>query len=255
MYGKIFDSMYTGTLYGHWEAIVTFQQLIVLCDADGIVDMTPQGICGCTSIPLDILTKGLKVLSEPDPFTRTPGSEGRRIELIDDHRPWGWHIVNHEKYKALQDADTVRAQTRARVQRHRDMKRGVTDGNGQQRTVADEKRHTDTNTNTETKDQSIVGLAPDAARALKRGRAQQAVEIIAFLNNKAGRNYQPVKQNVDLVVGLLNGGVTADDIRSVVAKKVREWKGKPEMETYLRPATLFGPKNFHSKYHGELVSK
>lgn len=140
MYGKIFDSIYTGTLYGHWEAIVTFQQMIVLCDADGIVDMTPQGICGRTSIPIEIIQKGIAVLSESDPYTRTPGNDGKRIELIDAHRPWGWRIINHSKYKKLQDYDMVRAQTAERVRKHRELKRGVTDGNGQ-------KRHTDTDTN------------------------------------------------------------------------------------------------------------
>ena len=155
MYGKVFDSMYTGTLYGQWQAIVTFQQMIVLCDADGIIDMTPPGISGLTSIPLEIIEKGIAVLSEPDPYTRTPGSEGRRIELIDAHRPWGWRIVNHEKYKTLQDSDTVRAQTRERVRRHREQKRLVTDRNAP-------KRHTDTDTNTDTR--TSKPSAADAAR-------------------------------------------------------------------------------------------
>jgi len=144
MYGKIFDSIYTGTLYGQWEAIVTFQQMIVLSDADGNLDMTPPAIAAVTSIPLEIIQKGLEVLAAPDPYSRTPGAEGRRIELIDGHRPWGWHIINHEKYRSLQDADTVRAQTRERVRKHREEKRAVTDGNAQ-------KRHTDTDTDTDTK--------------------------------------------------------------------------------------------------------
>lgn len=138
--------MYKGTLYGHWEAIVTFQQLIVLADADGIVDMTPQAICATTSIPIDILEKGLKKLSEPDPFSRTPGEEGRRIICIDEHRPWGWQIVNYLKYKHLKDSNEVRAQTRERVRRHREKRNGekqevtaVTLGNA-------EKRYTDTDT-------------------------------------------------------------------------------------------------------------
>lgn len=144
MYGKIFDSMYEGTLYGHWEAIVTLQQMLVLCSSDGAIDMTPQAIAARTSIPLEIITKGIGILSEPDPYSRTPGEEGRRIALIDAHRPWGWYIVNHAKYRNLQDLDTVREQTRERVRRHREMKRKVTDGN-------DQKRHTDTDTNTEKK--------------------------------------------------------------------------------------------------------
>lgn len=101
MYGKIFDSMYEGTLYGHWEAIVTLQQMLVLCDSAGTIDMTPQAISARTSIPLEIITKGVKVLSDPDPYTRTPGEEGRRIVLLDDHRPWGWRIVNHAVYRAM----------------------------------------------------------------------------------------------------------------------------------------------------------
>lgn len=130
MYGKVFDSIYDGTLYGHWEAIVTMQQLIVLCTPDGMVDMTPHAIAARTSIPLKIITKGLKLLSNPDPHSRTPGDDGRRIVLMDAHRPWGWVIVNHGKYQHMQDADTVRAQTRERVRKHRELKRLVTVGNG-----------------------------------------------------------------------------------------------------------------------------
>lgn len=99
---------------------------------------------------------------------------------------------------------------------------------------------------------TTVGLTPDHANGKKKEFAKQAVGIIEFLNGKAGKNYQPVKQNVDLIVSLLNQGVTVDDLRAVVAKKCREWKGKPDMEPYLRPATLFGPKNFFQKYGGEI---
>lgn len=144
MYGKIFDSIYEGTLYGQWEALVTFQQMIVLCDADGMIDMTPQAIAARTSIPLEIIRKGISILEAPDPYSRTPDQEGRRIELIDAHRPWGWHIVNHAKYMGLQDADMVRAQTRERVRKHRAAKSGVTvtDGNAS-------KRHTDIDIDTD----------------------------------------------------------------------------------------------------------
>lgn len=140
MYGKLFDSMYDSTLAEDWRALVTFQQMIVLCDADGMIDMTPQSLARRTSIPIEHIEAGIKILENPDPYSRTPDQEGRRIELIDEHRPWGWHIVNHEKYKNLQDADTIRAQTRERVRKHREMKRTVTDSNAS-------KRHIDTDIN------------------------------------------------------------------------------------------------------------
>lgn len=93
--------MYKGTLHGQWEAIITFQQLIVLCDKNGMVDMTPQAISAITSIPLEYIQKGLIDLEKTDPYSRTKGEDGKRIILIDDHRPWGWYIVNHTKYMKL----------------------------------------------------------------------------------------------------------------------------------------------------------
>jgi hypothetical protein len=115
MYGKVFDSIYDGTLYGHWEAIVTMQQLIVLATPDGVVDMTPQAIAARTSIPFEIIEKGLKILADPDPYTRTPGDEGRRIVLLDEHRPWGWRLVNHGKYMRLRDIKQKREADRVRI--------------------------------------------------------------------------------------------------------------------------------------------
>ena len=95
MYGKIFSSIYDGTLVEDWRALITFQQFIVLCDADGIVDMTPKAISSRTGIPIDHIKAGIEVLEKADKYSRTPDEEGKRIELIDEHRAWGWHIINH----------------------------------------------------------------------------------------------------------------------------------------------------------------
>lgn len=108
MYGKIFDSIYDGTLRANWKALVTFQQLIVLSDADGIVDMTQYALHGRTGIPLDIIEEGIKHLSEPDPNSRSKTEDGRRIVLIDPNRPWGWKLVNHQHYKELRTAEDRR---------------------------------------------------------------------------------------------------------------------------------------------------
>lgn len=135
MYGKIFSSIYDGTLVEDWRALITFQQFIVLCDADGIVDMTPKAISSRTGIPIDHIKAGIEVLEKADKYSRTPDEQGKRIELIDEHRAWGWHIINHEKYKNMRDADTIRAQTRERVRKHREKKRAVTDGNAPKRHI------------------------------------------------------------------------------------------------------------------------
>ncbi len=58
MYGKLFDSMYDSTLAEDWRALVTFQQMIILCDADGMLDMTPQALSRRTSIPIEHIKSG-----------------------------------------------------------------------------------------------------------------------------------------------------------------------------------------------------
>ena len=103
MYGKLFSQMYDGTLAtkGPWQALVTFQQLIILADQAGVVDMTPESISRRTTIPLEIISEGLKTLEEPDPSSRTPALEGRRIVRLSESRNWGWQIVNYDHYRKI----------------------------------------------------------------------------------------------------------------------------------------------------------
>lgn len=110
MYGKIFRQMYKGTLAmrGPWQAIVTFQQMIVLADKDGVVDMTPDAIYRETTIPLDIINIGLEVLERPDPESRSPDEDGRRIIKLSDNRSWGWRIVNFGYYRGLRSEEDRR---------------------------------------------------------------------------------------------------------------------------------------------------
>jgi hypothetical protein len=137
MYGKIFESMYKGTLYGQWEAIVTFQQLIVLCDKDGLVDMTPPAIAATTSIPLDIIQKGIEALQQPDPYSRSPAQDGRRIVLADPARPWGWTIVNYDYYKNLASREDKKEKDRLRMAENRNQINHVAGSREQSQTVAD----------------------------------------------------------------------------------------------------------------------
>ena len=108
MYGKIFESIYDGTLAEDWRALITFQQMIILCDAEGIIDMTPTAIARRTGIPIEHIESGIKILENPDPYSRSPKKDGRRIERLDEHRAWGWSIVNHESYRNIKSVEEIR---------------------------------------------------------------------------------------------------------------------------------------------------
>jgi uncharacterized phage protein (TIGR02220 family) len=78
-----------------------------------------------------------------------------------------------------------------------------------------------------------------------------AVQILAYLNKRAGRGYQPVKANLSLIVGRLKEGATLDQCKAVIDAKAAAWGNDPKMSGYLRPKTLFSAINF-SQYAGEL---
>jgi len=85
----------------------------------------------------------------------------------------------------------------------------------------------------------------------KQSKKEQATEIIQFLNLKTGRRYRPTQVNLNFIYARLKEGYTIEEIRAVIAMKVREWQYDDLMSKYLRPATLFNNVNFN-QYAGEL---
>jgi hypothetical protein len=108
MYGKLFASIFDGSLYGHFPGTVVMMALIALADERGEVDMTPEKLAAATAFPLDIVRAGIEYLSQPDPRSRSREMEGRRIVLIDPERSWGWRLVNHAKYRAIRSEENRR---------------------------------------------------------------------------------------------------------------------------------------------------
>ena len=114
MYGKLFEQMYDGTLAtkGPWQALVTFQQLIILANKQGEVDMTADAISRRTTIPIEVIVMGLEALEQPDPDSRTPTEEGKRITRLSDSRDWGWQIVNYTHYRNMRSQEERRTYMR-----------------------------------------------------------------------------------------------------------------------------------------------
>lgn len=78
-----------------------------------------------------------------------------------------------------------------------------------------------------------------------------AITVLNFLNERAGRNYQPTRVNLDLIVARLREGATVTQCKAIISRKVAAWGEDPKMAPYLRPATLFNATKF-SSYQGEL---
>lgn len=119
MYGKVFSSIFDGSLHGRFEATATMMVLVTLANRHGEVDMTVEALAARTGYPIDLLRAGIAQLQEPDPQSRTPGEDGRRIVPIAPHRNWGWRLVNHDKYRNIRSEEDRREYMRRYMQERR----------------------------------------------------------------------------------------------------------------------------------------
>ncbi len=104
--------------------------------------------------------------------------------------------------------------------------------------------NTNINTNVNTNNILCRAEAPTAPPETQESKLNaQADEVIAYLNEKAGKHYRTVESTRCILRGRFRDGFTVADCKKVVDNKVSEWKGT-EMEKYLRPSTLFQALKF-----------
>lgn len=123
-YGKIHRSFFDSSV-NDVDPItrLVFIAMIVLSDRKGVLDLTAEALARRVNLDPKAVSAALEVLSRPDAASRTPDHDGRRIIPIDEHRAWGWVVVNKEQYRKSDDSDDdVRADARSRkrAQRRRD---------------------------------------------------------------------------------------------------------------------------------------
>lgn len=155
MYGKLFASLYQGTMRGKPHELLVWTNLIAHADADHCVDIHPRAIADEIGLTVEQVNAALLTLESPDPESRTPDEEGRRLRRLDDHRAWGWKLVNGEKYNALRNEAERREQNRLAQQKRRgkigadSQQPSASVSNGQQPSAVSANTDTDTDTDTD----------------------------------------------------------------------------------------------------------
>lgn len=119
MYVKLFASLYQGTLRGCSDEILVFTNLLAHADQHGVVDKHWRAISEETGLDRERVEKAIQTLESPDSESRSPEHGGRRIMRLDEHRAWGWQIVNYGKYRAIRNEDDRREQNRLAQERFR----------------------------------------------------------------------------------------------------------------------------------------
>jgi ribosomal protein L44E len=123
MFAKIFSQIFDSSIAENHTHRHVFMDLLVLADSDGVVDMTVEAIARRTNVPLASVQEAITALSTPDPASRTPDEQGRRLLPINESRAWGWQIVNYHHYRAIRDEEKRREYFRDYRRKERESKR------------------------------------------------------------------------------------------------------------------------------------
>lgn len=119
LYARVFTQILDSSLAEDWQARHVFEDLLKLADSAGRVDMTRPALARRTNVPEDVIDHAITFLESPDPESRDPDHDGRRIARIDNHRAWGWVILNWQKYEAIRNVADQRISSAARKRKQR----------------------------------------------------------------------------------------------------------------------------------------
>lgn len=125
MYGKVFTSLYEGSMVGKGCGVFT---LWVYCIAkadpiDHIVTLNPKLLCSIFGAKESVIIEALKVLTSPDEDSRCPDEDGRRLLHKGGH---DYYVVTHEKYRDISTMNSKREYDREMKRRQREREKSMT---------------------------------------------------------------------------------------------------------------------------------
>lgn len=119
IYGTILDSSI-------WEepdhTVRVWIAMLAMADAHGIVRASYSGLRRRCNVSMEKLAEALETLEAPDPDSRNPENEGRRVKKIKG----GWFIYNAKLYRDMRTEEQV--ETAERVKRWRARQRSGDQG-------------------------------------------------------------------------------------------------------------------------------
>lgn len=115
-YTKLHSSIVHSTVWREPNHVrIVWITILALADRDGRVEASIPGLADAARVTIQQCEEALQTLMAPDPYSRTPDHEGRRIEPVDG----GWALLNYETYRQKMSAEDRREKARIRQQKKR----------------------------------------------------------------------------------------------------------------------------------------
>lgn len=271
LYVKLFGSLYQGSLRGKAHAILVFMNLLASSDDEGFVDKHFRAISDEVGLTVEEVKSAIIYLESPDPESRSPEQEGRRITRMDGHRDWGWHITNYVKYKNLRNKEERQKQNREAQQRYREKRAkspsAIVSNSKQSSSSVSICNPKSAQEEEEEEKEQIQGDPPcktplcfsdqdPSVDELKNPEtAQEAIlmtkarVVLHYLNEAASKRFRELPDTLKVIAArLVEVGGDVDGVKTMIYAKCLDWKGDPVMDKCLKPTTLFRKSKFHEYY-------
>jgi hypothetical protein len=97
------------------DALRVWIAMLAKTDATGYVRASVPAMAHLCLVPIERLEEILSAFTSPDPYSRTPADEGRRLRAVEG----GWVIVNYPAYRNSRDTENDKATKREWDRQHR----------------------------------------------------------------------------------------------------------------------------------------
>lgn len=95
--------------------------MLAMADHAGRVWASIPGLANRARVSVEAAEAAIKSFLSPDPYSRTKDFEGRRVEEIDG----GWRLLNHAKYRAIRDQESIKESKRTYINNKRAEQRRI----------------------------------------------------------------------------------------------------------------------------------
>lgn len=117
MYGRIFSSMFTGSMVGKGSPVFALMSYVIAHmrgdkEVGAQVDLNIPLLAFTIGEKPEVIQSAIDYLCSPDHNTTTPGEEGRRLVKVGT---FAYRVVNGAKYLAIRNQEEQREASRIRV--------------------------------------------------------------------------------------------------------------------------------------------
>jgi hypothetical protein len=109
MFGKHFQSMYTGSMFGAGTAVFSVMGYAISHAVKGRVELNPVMLAPTLGTDVASVEAAINYLEQPDPRSRSKDYEGRRLIREGEFQ---YFMPTHEKYQFIRNNDERREYNR-----------------------------------------------------------------------------------------------------------------------------------------------